>query len=66
MEQKFLDKLEELKDTNAFPQDDVDNLLPIDECTYCGKRIDPSDGTCVSDGILCDNCFKKSKFNKKM
>lgn len=66
MEQKFLDKLEELKNTNAFPNDDVNNLLPIDECTFCGKKLNSVDGYGVPDGILCDKCFKKSKFNKKI
>ena len=63
MEQKYLDKLEELKNTNACPQDDVDNLIPIDECTLCGRRIDPLHGNCVPDGIICDGCLKT--YNEK-
>lgn len=63
MEQKYLDKLKELEDTNAFPLDDVNNLLPIDECTYCGKRLDPLYGNCVPDGIICDKCSKT--YNEK-
>ena len=64
MEQKYLDKLKELEDTNAFPLDDVNNLLPIDECTFCGRRFDPLYGNCVPDGIICDKCLKTYKAKK--
>ena len=58
---KMLKKLDKLKDTDACPQDDVNNLITWNECTICGKQFTPEEhhGNPTQDGFLCDDCYKK-------
>jgi hypothetical protein len=60
---KMLKRLEDLKDTDACPHGDINNLITWNECTLCGKQFNPKEhhGNASVDGFLCDNCYCKSK-----
>jgi len=61
MEDEMLEKLDELKDTDACPMDNVNNLITWNECTVCGKHFNPNEhhGNPTRDGFLCEECYKK-------
>lgn len=59
--EEMMKKLDELKDTDACPQDDVNNLITWNECTHCGKQftLKEGHGNPTDDGFLCNKCFNK-------
>jgi len=61
MNDAMLKKLEELKDTDACPMDNINNLVTWNECTICGKHFNPNEhhGNPTEDGFLCNKCFNK-------
>lgn len=61
--EKMLERLEELKDTDACPHGEPCNLINWNECTLCGKHFSGKEdkGNPSPDGFLCNSCFEKSK-----